>query len=80
MSNVKSVAKPHGMRYEETGTKGVKDVHGVAIKMAESLSTARLLWIVTKRHKVAILATGNIVFILNTIYPAWFDNISSLVH
>lgn len=69
----------NGMTYERTGTKGIKDVDGVAIKMAERLSTGRLIWLLVKRHKVGLLAIGNIVLVLNWVFPAWTTFVSSLV-
>lgn len=61
----------HGMAYEHIGTKGVKDVDLMAIKMAQQLATSRLVWLLVKRHKVAILAIGNIILVLNWAFPAW---------
>lgn len=67
-----------GMTYERTGTKNIKDVNNVAIKMAERLTTPRLLWILVKRHKVGLLAVGNIVLVLNYVFPAWPTFVQSL--
>lgn len=50
----------------------------VAIKLAEELSTSRLLWIVTKRHKTGLLAIGNIVLVLNWAFPEWTQLVKSL--
>lgn len=78
MASVKAEALPKAMRYEQTGTKDIKDVHGVAIKMAESLTTSRLVWLLVKRHKVGLLAIGNIVLVLNWAFPAWTSFVASL--
>lgn len=67
-----------GIAYERAGTKKVKDVNSVAIKMAEQLSTPRLLWVLVKRHKVGLLAIGNVVLALNYIFPAWPTFVRSL--
>lgn len=62
------------LQYEETpvSTKPSK----VAIKKAgtqvlNNFSTPRLLWHIVKRHKVALLALGNIVLVLNWAVPEW---------
>jgi hypothetical protein len=69
------------MEYEVSGNKGASKGTGkrVAIKSAESLSTSRLLWILVTRHKVALLALGNIVLVLNWAIPEWTTIVVSLV-
>lgn len=67
------------MSYEETGTKKVTDIKAVMIADAKKLSTPSLLWILVTRHKVAILAVGNIVLVLNWAFPQWPSFISSLM-
>ena len=68
------------MEYEQTGNKTTSKGNGkrLAIKTAEQLSTSRLLWIVTKRHKTGLLAVGNIVLVLNWAFPAWTELVKSL--
>ena len=40
---------------------------------AEKLSTPQLLWLLIKRHKVALLATSNIILLLSFVFPPWLD-------
>lgn len=75
MSHAKTI---DGMRYEATGKKRVTDTKAVAIEMVNQLSTSRLLWLLVKRHKVAILATGNVILVLNWMIPAWTQIVLSL--
>lgn len=49
------------------------------LKGASQLSTPSLLWLLVKRHKVAILATGNIVLVLNWAVPAWTEIVKSFL-
>lgn len=69
------------MTYETTPTKinarGITKT--LAIKASETLSTPRLIWILVKRHKVAILATGNVLLVLNWAIPEWHTIIKSLI-
>lgn len=67
-------------QYIRTGKKQLSRGTGksVAIKAADQLSTASLIWLLVKRHKVAILALGNIILVLNWAIPAWFDIVLSL--
>lgn len=69
------------MDFEVTGnTKASKGTgKRAAIKVAERLSTPRLLWIVVTRHKVGLLSIGNIILILNFIFPAWFDLVLGMI-
>lgn len=50
----------------------------VALKVADQLNTGSLVWLLVKRHKVAILAIGNIVLVLNWAVPAWPEIVKSL--
>lgn len=70
-------SKTDGMAYAITGKKE-SDGKQLAVKGAQSLSTPRLIWILAVRHKVAILAVGNVVLVLNWAFPAWFDVLRSL--
>lgn len=45
----------------------------------ERTSTAYILWYLIKRHKMALLVTGNIILVLNWAVPAWPDILKSLV-
>lgn len=75
MSATKTV---DGMHYEATGTKRVKDNKGAMLKIADQLGTHSLIWLLVKRHKVAILATGNVVLVLNWAIPEWPTILRSL--
>lgn len=77
---VLSNAKTDGMKYEVAGSKNIKDTKQIAVKAASSLSTGSLVWLLVKRHKVGILAFGNIVLVLNWAFPAWTSVIGSFVH
>ena len=76
---MKSAAQ--AMEYEASGSTKASKGTGkrVAIKSAEQLSTARLLWIIVVRHKIFLLAIGNVILVLNYIFPAWFDLVLSLI-
>lgn len=72
------------MQYEETKVEKVNPRAGaisnkVLVNAAKRLSTTRLLWILIVRHKVAILATGNIILVLNWAIPAWPEIIKSFI-
>jgi hypothetical protein len=73
---MKSAAQ--AMQYELTGTKKVKDSHSVAIKTAETLGTGTLVWMLVKRHRVGLLATTNILFVLAWVFPEWPNIVKSL--
>lgn len=72
----KAISK--AMSYEETGSKQLHD-DDVIWSMAEKLGTPSLLWLLIKRHKVALLAIGNIVLVLNTVVPMWPNMLKSLL-
>jgi hypothetical protein len=76
MSNNKTSSKAMG--YELTGTKGVKDTGAMLVRAAEQVGSFRLLWILLRRHKVGLLAIGNVVLVLNTMVPAWPEIVKSL--
>lgn len=60
------------MTYEDSKT--IKPSKGAgkraAIKDAELLSTGRLLWIITKRHKTAMLVTWAVVMTVLYAVPS----------
>lgn len=66
------------MTYEETGSKQINGKKAT-IKVAEKLGTHSLAWIVVKRHKVVILSIGNIVLVLNYVFPQWFELVKGLL-
>lgn len=47
------------------------DGKATALKIAERAGTPSLVWLLVKRHKVAILVTGNIILVLNWVFPPW---------
>lgn len=75
-----STPKSDGMKYEVAGRTKVKDTKQMAVKMAESLGSGSLVWLLVKRHKVAILGLGNIILVLNWAFPAWTSVIGSFIH
>lgn len=78
MSNQKSVSQ--AMQYEPT-IKINKKVDGktTALKIANQVSTGSLVWLLVKRHKVGLLAIGNIILVLNWAFPAWPDMLLGLI-
>jgi hypothetical protein len=74
------------MTYEETPIKKATPERAnaiskkMAVKATETLSTPSIIWILAKRHKVAILAVGNIVLILNWSFPEWTQLVKSLIN
>ena len=68
-----------GMSYELTGKKKVSNPKAVALKVASEVSTLSLLWLLVKRHKVALLAVGNIVLLLNWTLPQWLEIAKSVL-
>lgn len=73
-----SKSTSQAMQYEVAGNKKITDGKGMAINMAETVGTMRLFWIILKRHKVAILAVGNVILVLNWAVPAWPEIVKSL--
>ncbi len=73
--------KTEGMKYEldKVDKKKVSDPKRALIKEAEQLSTLTLLWVIVKRHKVGLLLIGNIILVLNYVFPAWFTFLTSLI-
>lgn len=70
--------KKDGMRYELTGHKKPISNRQVNLQAANQLGTPSLLWLLVKRHKVAILAIGNVILVLNWAIPAWPQIIRSI--
>ena len=50
----------------------------VALEMADKLGTGTLIWLLIKRHKVGLLAVGNVVLVLNWAIPMWPQIVLSL--
>lgn len=65
----------------KTGSKEQSKDNGkrVALKVADQIGTLSLLWLLVKRHKVAILAAGNIVLVLNWAFPEWPQLVLGLI-
>lgn len=68
-----------GMAYEPVKRSTKVNGKQQAIKIAGQVSTSSLVWMLVKRHKVGILAMGNIVLALNVVYPPWTDFVLGLV-
>lgn len=49
------------------------------LKIADQLGTPSLVWLLVKRHKVAFLAAGNVVLVLNWAFPAWTELVKSII-
>lgn len=49
------------------------DARKMALKVAEQVGTPSLIWLLAKRHKVALLAIGNVILLLNWIFPFWTE-------
>lgn len=64
------------MSYEVTKPK--VNNKAVLYKAAEQLSTPAIVWLLAKRHKVGLLAVGNVVLVLNWIFPEWPTLVKSL--
>lgn len=73
-----SQAKTAGMKYELAGNTSTTNGKAITLKVAAQASTASLLWILLKRHKIVLLAIGNIVLVLNWAFPAWTSFVGSL--
>lgn len=67
--------------YIATGNKTASRNTGkkTAIKIASQLNTSSLIWLLVKRHKVGILALGNIVLVLNWAFPEWVQLVKSVI-
>lgn len=59
--------------YIKTGNKAASKgtAKQLTIKAANQLSTSSLIWLIVKRHKVGLLAIGNIVLVMNFVLPEW---------
>lgn len=71
--------KVDGMAYEASGSTKVKDGKGAMLSIAGQLSTLSLIWLLVRRHKVGLLAIGNIVLVLNWTVPEWPTIVKSLL-
>ena len=73
--------KKDGMKYEPTGSRkpSTGTSKRVALKVADELGTASLLWLLAKRHKVFLLSLGNAVLVLNWAFPEWTQVVKSII-
>lgn len=65
------------MKYEVTGNKKSSDKQ-VALQAAEIVGTPSLIWLLIKRHKVGLLAIGNVILLLNWAVPMWTEIVKSI--
>lgn len=67
--------KTDGMKYEVTGKQNVSDPRAVSNKVYRKAvnqhSTIYTLWLLAVKHKVGLLAIGNIILVLNWALPEW---------
>lgn len=63
------------MQYEATGKKQATDTRAIMQKAYKSAvvnhSTLYTLWLLALKHKVGLLAVGNIILVLNWALPEW---------
>lgn len=55
------------------------DGRATAKKIAERVGTPSLIWLLVKRHKIGLLVIGNVILILNWVFPPWTEIAKSLV-
>lgn len=69
------------MQYEKTEvTNNIKGISNkMLIQAASKVSTGSLIWLLVKRHKVALLATSNAILLISFVFPPWFDILLSVV-
>lgn len=62
------------MAYEDMPIKVSKGAgRRSVVKQLDALGTPTILWHLAKRHKVGLLAVGNIILVLNWAFPAWTE-------
>lgn len=75
-----SLAKTDGLKYEATPkTSSRPNGKATAVKIAGQVGTPSLIWLLVKRHKVALLAIGNIILVLNWMLPEWPQMVLGLI-
>lgn len=71
-----------GMKYEASGKKTISDPAAVDRKMyrkaIEKRSTVYTIYVVVMKHKMVFLVAGNVVLILNWVFPPWFQLVLSV--
>jgi hypothetical protein len=64
------------MTYEETPVKICKKLNN---RELERMSSFAIVWFLVKRHKLGLMAAGNIILVLNWAFPAWTELVKSLI-
>lgn len=81
MSLQKSAAQ--AMQYEASGKTEVSNASDVMRKAYKrevaKRSTIYTLWLLAVKHKVALLAIGNIILVLNWALPEWPQMVLGLI-
>lgn len=71
------------MKYEQSGKEAISDFAAVERKAYKKLitkhSTIYTLWLLAVKHKVGLLAIGNMVLVANWIFPAWPQMVLGLI-
>lgn len=71
------------VKFIETGKKEISNPAQVNRKMyrrtVENHSTTYTLYALAMKHKVFLLSIGNIVLVLNWVFPAWTQLVLSLI-
>lgn len=75
MTLVKENAKAKHIPVKDTNF----DPKASAAKIAERVGSARLLWLLVYRHRVGLLLIGNIVLVLNWVFPPWPQIVLGLI-
>lgn len=80
MSLQKTSTEPEFIETPVKNSKGLaKSVSTKAYKAAvENHSTLYTLWLLVVKHKLALLALGNIILVLNWALPEWFSMVLGL--
>ena len=73
-----SLTAAKALSYEETGSKNINGKRA-SVSFAEKLGTHSLLWILIKRHKVALLIPGWTLVLLNWAFPQWTEIVKALL-
>lgn len=64
-----------GMKYEVAGKKEVSDPKAVERKLyansVNQTSSLYTLWLLAWKHRVGLLAMGNVILVLNWAIPEW---------
>lgn len=81
MSLVKTADQ--AMKYEQDGKQTVSDFATVERRAYKKLvrrhSTIYTLWLLAVKHRVGLLAAGNIILVANWIFPEWPQLVLGLI-